>query len=259
MSTGEQKFGYAFGTFATIMVLILDFLVILSSVSNCIVYNKIASGEPNSDISVGWARFLLGVNITVAIFAFIIFFWIWYILLTGKKSIGAELSRKRELGGIGSYIYETSKDVINRFENNSQKVGALIRGSPQAAADAFKGLRNSGMSASDASSTVTAAASGNTQAAATVAAAVPAVAAAAAATTASGFSTLKSWVESNNEGSWDDIISSKLGDCSNPLIEGCSRNLKCGNGSLQPPCSPPISANDAVINELYAYYQAENR
>jgi len=252
MSTTEPKFGYAFGTFATIMVLILDFLVILSSVSNCIVYNKIASGEPNSDISVGWGRFLLAVNIIVAIFAFLIFFWILYILFTGKKSIGAELQRKRELGGIGNYIYDRSKDFKSRFENNSQKVGALIRGSPQAATDAFNGLRNSGMSSNDASNVVTAAMNGNPQAAAAVAAAVASGSSATngSAGTVSGlYQSVLDRFGSEDGIDWDNLMKQYRGDCSDSNFRGCSADLTCSDGTLDLPCRGN-NLNDMAINEI---------
>lgn len=255
MSTPEPKFGYAFGTFATIMVLILDFLVILSSVSNCIVYNKIVSGEPNSDISVGWGRFMLAVNVIVAIFAFLIFFWILYILFTGKKSIGSELQKKREMGGIGNYVYDRSKDFISRFESNSQKVGELIRGSPQAAADAVNGLRSTGMSASDAGNVVTAAANGNPQAAAQVAAAAPGIAAAAAAA-ASGPNTVpdlyKSVLDklrSTDSGEWDTLMGNLGGNCSDADFAGCSKELTCDDGTLGLPCGG-TGINDRAINEI---------
>lgn len=239
MSTKEPKFGYAFGTFATIMVLILDFLVILSSVSNCIVYNKIVSGEPNSDISIGWGRFMLGVNIVVAIFAFIIFFWILYILFTGKKSIGAELSRKRELGGIGSYLGDLGADVKSRIQSNYISQGV----SPRQAAVA-------------AAATVNAAAAGDPNAAAMVAAAR-------GASTVRGnpLQTLKAWVESQGDNSgWDDIMSARYtgGNCSDPDFQGCSSNLECSNGSTKLPCNPPTGAtgNDQRINQLYTEYMA---
>ena len=105
-----RKFGYSFGTGITIFIFILDFLVILTTVSNCIVYNKIASGEPNNDISQGWARFLLAVNIIIAICAFVIFFWILYIFFTGKRSIGNELVRKQQMG-LGNYLGEIGEEV----------------------------------------------------------------------------------------------------------------------------------------------------
>jgi len=238
MSNPEPKFGYAFGTFATIMVLILDFLVILSSVSNCIVYNKIVSGEPNSDISVGWGRFMLGVNIIVAIFAFIIFFWILYILFTGKKSIGAELEKKRKLGGIGNYIYDRSKDIKNRLAKN---------------------YTDQGMSKTDADASATAvtnaAAAGNPTAVAIVRNIVNTTTSLDS-SASSEFIKLKNWVESQGKSgdTWDSFISAALGDCSNPFTQGCSGDLRCSNGSSSLPCNPPGSPNDTAINEFYKQY-----
>ena len=128
-----RKFGYAFGTGMTIFVFILDFLVILTTVSNCIVYNKIASGEPNNDISQGWARFLLAVNVIIAICAFVIFFWILYILFTGKKSIGDEILRKREFdkegrGGLSAYLSDVAGDVRSRGEEAGSRIRENVEG-----------------------------------------------------------------------------------------------------------------------------------
>jgi hypothetical protein len=243
MSTPERKFGYAFGTFATIMVLILDFLVILSSVSNCIVYNKIVSGEPNSDISVEWGRFLLVINVIVAIFAFIIFFWILYILFTGKKSIGDELQKKRDAGGIGNYLYDTSKEIKSSIQSRYMSQGA----SPSQAAAAATSLIN-------------AARAGDPAAAAVVAASVP--------TTLNrpvrNVSDLKRWVESQSDGAegWDavvDLNSFNIADRTSCFDDntqiGCSKNLSCNDGSIKLPCGSS-DGNDSVINNLFLSYSS---
>jgi hypothetical protein len=241
MSTEKPKFGYAFGTGATILVLILDFLVILSSVSNCIVYNKIVSGEPNSDISVGWGRFMLGVNIVVAIFAFIIFFWILYILFTGKKSIGDELTKKRDKGGLKGYLGYLSEDVKSRLAGNYMKQG---------------------MSASDAvasaDAVVNAASKGNPSAAAAVNAVVSGV----PPNTVRGLFNAIERDTDYGPGSWNMYMSSESygGNCSSPLNTGCSAKLECSDGSTNLPC-PGISptGNDLAINKLYAAWKADSK
>ena len=89
---------YRLGLWFTIVIFIIDIFTIMASISNCIVYAKIVSGDTNSDISIGWGRFMLGVNIFIALVSFVVFFWIIYIWAVGKeKTIGTAADKYGEL------------------------------------------------------------------------------------------------------------------------------------------------------------------
>jgi hypothetical protein len=97
--SSSSKPAFHLGTLFTIIMFIASIFIIIYSIGNCIVYSKISSGEPNNDISVGFARFLLAMSIIGAIFGFVIFFWIifiWFKGKEGKKNFGASLEA---LGG----------------------------------------------------------------------------------------------------------------------------------------------------------------
>lgn len=101
---------YRLGLWFTIVIFIIDIFTIIASISNCIVYAKIVSGEPNNDISLGWGRFMLGVNVLIAIVSFVVFFWIIYIWVAGKeKTIGTALDR------YGNVIADYTKQKMKAY------------------------------------------------------------------------------------------------------------------------------------------------
>ena len=223
----KRKFGYAFGTGMTIFIFILDFLVILTTVSNCIVYNKIASGEPNNDISQGWARFLLAVNIIIAICAFVIFFWILYILFTGKKSIGDEILRKRELG-LSAYLSDVAGDVRSRGEDAAGRLRQQVEGF----GNRFN--TNTGYQAVGDGGDADLLGMGN---------ATPA-------RVLYTMEQLKAATDIYDNFNWDNTVNRFGGDCNNPFNRGCSQNLKCSDGETTLPCFSG-SRNDPAVNTIY--------
>jgi hypothetical protein len=101
---------YRLGLWFTIVIFVIDIFTIIASISNCIVYAKIVSGEPNNDISLGWGRFMLGVNVLIAIVSFVVFFWIIYIWVAGKeKTIGTALDK------YGNVIADYTKQKMTSY------------------------------------------------------------------------------------------------------------------------------------------------
>ena len=101
---------YRLGLWFTIVIFIIDIFTIIASISNCIVYAKIVSGDANSDISLGWGRFMLGVNVFLAIVSLVVFFWIIYIWVAGKeKTVGTALDK------YGNVIADYTKQKMKAY------------------------------------------------------------------------------------------------------------------------------------------------
>ncbi len=121
---------YRLGLWFTIVIFIIDIFTIIASVSNCIVYAKIVSGDANSDISLGWGRFMLGVNVVLALISFVVFFWIIYIWVAGKeKTIGTAFDRYEDIGS--KYLKEKMTSYGDPEAHQSISIQSLKKLFPQ--------------------------------------------------------------------------------------------------------------------------------
>jgi hypothetical protein len=111
---------YQLGIAFTVVVFIISIFLILMNVSNCITYAYIRNHPDTVDFSQGWANFLFAMSIFGAILGFILFFWIIYIWVTGKRTgkntIGEnEITRKLATYGPGKFGNIRDPDAHRSF------------------------------------------------------------------------------------------------------------------------------------------------
>lgn len=79
---------YQLGKLFTIMTFIISIFIIIMSISNIVAYGNIIAHPDDINFNTNWAKFLLGLSIFGVIIGFVLFFWIIYIWVKGKRTIG---------------------------------------------------------------------------------------------------------------------------------------------------------------------------